>query len=93
CRAGACLPEAIDLTQEPAYAEGQVFGDKNAAGCFRLANCGDERTTLTAAELGSLFDPQACTLQATAPGEARDDLNMGLVWRDDARKAWTVVDL
>ena len=92
CRAGTCLPERVDLAQELAYDEGRVFGDKNPVGCFRRDACG-ERVTLSAAELGALFDPGACTLQATTPGEAREDLNVGLAWRDDPRKASTVVDL
>ncbi len=92
CKAGACLPDATDLTQELAYDEAQVFGERNPAGCFSRANCG-ERATLTAEDLGALFDPAACTLQASSPGGARDDLNMGLVWKGDPRQAWTVVDL
>lgn len=93
CKAGACLPDAVDLTREPAYVEGQVFGEKNEAGCFRRSACGDERTTYSAAALGALFDPAGCTLQASPPSEGREDLNLGLVWKGDPRKRWTVVDL
>jgi hypothetical protein len=92
CKAGACLPAAVDLTQAPVYDDATVFGGENPVGCFSRSKCGDERTTWTADDLVALFDPADCTLQATAPQEARDDLNLGLVWTGDPRRGWTVVD-
>jgi hypothetical protein len=101
CRAGACVPDAVDLSTLP---EADAAGASPVA-CFDRAACVPAAETLEITEVfRASSDPARCTvsladLAAAAPSpEVADEvrrgerLNLGFVWAANQSGKWTAVD-